>query len=86
MGPHGEPYPQAGPAERYRPQVAIVSSAEIFEQGTLSADYWVTRQPGESWTAWRVRKQVELLEARAKRYDDLAAKARAEADQLREQS
>jgi hypothetical protein len=75
MGPHGEV--PAGP------KVVIVSSAEIAEQDTLSADYWVNRRPGESWTDFRVRRQIEALLDRAERHETIAAKARADAARLR---
>jgi hypothetical protein len=76
MGPGGMPEPG--------PKVAIVSSAEIAEQDTLSADYWVNRLPGEAYTAFRVRRELEDLERRAQVHDQAAAKLRAQADQLRE--
>ena len=75
MHPAREPYP--------RPLVAIVSSAEIAEQGTLSADYWVNREPGETWTAFRVRRQLEDLERRAQVHDEAARKLREQAEELR---
>jgi hypothetical protein len=68
---------------RQAPLVAIVSSAEIAEQGTLSADYWVNREPGETWTAFRVRRQLEDLERRAQGHDEAARKLREQAEELR---
>jgi hypothetical protein len=65
------------------PKVAIVSAAEIAEQGTLSADYFVNRQPGESWTAFRVRKQAEDAERRAAAHEATAMHLRAEAGTMR---
>lgn len=61
----------------------VGSSAEAEEQRTLSADYFVNRLPGESWTGFRVRRQIEELERRAKRHDLAATKLREQADQLR---
>jgi len=85
MGPGGcdEPgrtWPVAGP------HVAIVSSAELAAQpgAPLSADYWVNRLPGEPWTAYRVRRQIEALEAKAVTHEEAAARLRAEAAQLRQ--
>ena len=85
MGPGGcdEPgrtWPVAGP------HVAIVSSAELAAQpgAPLSADYWVNRLPGEPWTAYRVRRQIEALEAKAVAHEEAAARLWAEAAQLRQ--
>ena len=64
--------------------MVIVSSAEIAEQGTLDANYWVDKRDGESWTAWKVRKQAEHLEEVAAWHDEQAAQNRAKADALRE--
>jgi|HubBroStandDraft_6_1064221.scaffolds.fasta_scaffold2156264_2 hypothetical protein len=69
-----------------RPLAVIVSSAEIAEQDTLSADYWVHRQDSESYPAFRVRRQIEDLERRAQVHDQAAASLRERADQLRETS
>jgi hypothetical protein len=65
------------------PKVAIVSSAEVAEQDTLSADYWVNRLDGESYPAFRVRREIEDLEAVAERHERRAAVLRAEAARLR---
>jgi hypothetical protein len=75
-----------GCAEPGRPQVAIVSSAELAAQpgAPLSADYWVNRRPGETWTAYRVRRQIEALEARAVAHEEAAARLWAEAAQMRQ--
>jgi len=84
MGPGGcdEPgrtWPVAGP------HVAIVSSAELAAQpgAPLTADYWVNRLPGEPWTAYRVRRQAEALDARATEHEETARRLRAQAAQLR---
>jgi len=70
--------------EHQRPRVAIVSSAEIAEQGgTLDAGYWVNRQPGESAPQYRRRRQAEDCERRAKGHERIAAQLREEAAQLR---
>jgi hypothetical protein len=85
MGPGGcsEPgrtWPVAGP------HVAIVSSAELAAQpgAPLSPDYWVNRRPGESWQTYRVRRQIEALEAKAVAHEEAAARLWAEAAQLRQ--
>ena len=82
MGPTNWP---AGEPGREGPRFAVVSSAEVgAEPGMpISADYWVNREPGETWTAFRARRQVEAAEDRA---DSLEAKAlhlRAEAGLMR---
>jgi len=79
MGPHGEPQP----AEH--PRVAIVSSSEFAAQpgAPLSADYWVNREPDESWTAFRVRRQAEAAEDRAVSHEGHAHQLRAEAADMR---
>jgi hypothetical protein len=74
MGP-GTPPPEGGP------QVAIISSAELH--ATWSADYFVNRLPGETWTAFRVRREIEDLERRAQAHDEAAAKLRAKIETLR---
>jgi hypothetical protein len=68
------------------PRVAIVSSAELAAQpgAPLSADYWVNRLPGEPWTAYRVRRQIEALEAKAVTHEEAAARLREQAAQLRQ--
>lgn len=83
MGPGGcdEPgrtWPVRGP------KVAIVSSAEIDEQGgTLNADYWVNREPGETARQFRVRRQAEAAEDRATSHEGHALHLRAEAAAMR---
>jgi hypothetical protein len=68
--------------DRDGPKVAIVSSAEIGEQGTLDADYWVNREPGEGWPAYRRRKQALDAIRRAEGHERHAAHLRAEAAEL----
>jgi hypothetical protein len=65
-------------------QVAVVSSADIWAQPTkpIAAAYWVTKQPGETYTAWRVRQECEALERRAKWHDGQAATLRTRATWL----
>jgi hypothetical protein len=77
MGP-GD-WPVAGP------HVAIVSSADVAaEPGRpLGADYWTQREPGESWTRFRVRRQVEDAERRAATHEGHALHLRAEAAAMR---
>jgi hypothetical protein len=67
------------------PRIAIVSSAELAAQpgAPLSADYWVNRLPGETWPAFKLRRQLEDLERRAKGHDMAAVRLRAEAARLR---
>lgn len=65
------------------PKVRIVSSAEVAEQDTLNARYWVDRQPGESYGQWRLRKETEDMERRAADHEDHARRLRAEAARLR---
>jgi hypothetical protein len=67
------------------PKVAIVSSREIDEQGTLNAEYWVTRKPGESYPAWKHRRTIEDIERRAANHEQAAARLHAEAARLREE-
>jgi hypothetical protein len=80
MGPGGM---SDQPAEG--PKIAIVSSAELAEQpgAPLNADYWVNREPGESWTAYRVRRQAEDAERRAAGHEATALHLRAEAASMR---
>ena len=65
------------------PAVAIVSSAELGEQNTFSADYFVNREPGESWSQFRVRRQAEAAEDRAVSHEGHALHLRAEAAAMR---
>jgi hypothetical protein len=64
------------------PKVVIVDSAEIAEQGTLSARYFTGRRDGESYPAWRMRAAAEFLEDRAAAVDGRSARYRAEAAEL----
>jgi hypothetical protein len=65
-------------------QVAAVSSADIWAQPALplNAAYWTTKQPGETYTAWRVRQECEDLERRATWHDSQAATLRTRATWL----
>jgi hypothetical protein len=66
------------------PKVAIVSSAEIAEQDTLNADYWVNRQPGESYVDFKLRRKIEDIERRARQHEAAAVVLRDQAAHLRE--
>ena len=66
------------------PKVVIVSSAEIGEQDTLNADYWVNRLPGESYADFLVRRKIEDLERRARQHLAAAVKLTEQANRLRE--
>lgn len=70
------------------PLFQVVSSADIMAEPThpLMASFWATRQPGQSYTAWRVARAIEELEARAVLADCRAARATAEAENLRAQA
>ena len=81
MGPGGCDEPGRWPV--VGPHVAIVSFAEFAEQGTMSADYFVNREPGESWTQFRVRRQAEVAEDRATSHEGHALHLRAEAAAMR---
>jgi hypothetical protein len=75
MGPHGADHPR----------VAIVSSSEFAAQpgAPLNADYYVNREPGESWAAFRVRRQAEAAEDRAESHEGHAYRLRVEAAAMR---
>jgi hypothetical protein len=64
------------------PPVAIVSSLEIARQGTLSADYYVHRLPGEDAPTFRRRRQAEDAIRRAEGHERHAARLREEASDL----
>ena len=66
-------------------QVAEVSSAAILaEPGLpLTAAYWTTRLPGETWTAWRARQEAEELEAKAASHLATARRLQGQAADLR---
>jgi hypothetical protein len=69
------------------PKVAIVMSSEIDAQGgTLNADYWVNRLPGETYPQFQARRQAEHMERRADHHEAVAARLRADAAQLRADS
>jgi hypothetical protein len=68
---------------RPRPLVAIVSSAEVAAEGTLNAEYWVNRQPAETYPQFRRRRQAEDAERRAEGHERHAALLREEAANLR---
>jgi hypothetical protein len=80
MGPGGCAEPG-----REAPRVAIVSSADIAaEPGRpLGAAFWTEREPGESWTRFRVRRQAEDAERRATGHEGHALHLRAEAGLMR---
>jgi hypothetical protein len=61
------------------PTVAIVSSLELARHGTLNADYYVNRRPGESAPQFRARRQAEDAIRRAEAHERHAARLRAEA-------
>lgn len=65
-------------------KTAIVSSTGVAEQGTLSADYWCSRTPGESWPAFQRRRQAEELIRKARVHEAQARKLRREALRVRE--
>jgi hypothetical protein len=66
-----------------RPLTAIVSSADIAEQGTLDADYWVNRRGTEDYPAFRRRRQADDIDRRAAQHEAIARRLRAEAAELR---
>jgi hypothetical protein len=66
------------------PKVAIVSSLELAEQGTLSADYWVNRREGEFYVDFLLRRKIEDIEGRARRHEAAAVVLRQQAARLRE--
>jgi hypothetical protein len=70
--------------EELHPKVAIVSSLELAEQGTLNADYWVNRKPGESYVDFMLRRKIEDIEGRARRHEAAAIVLRDHAKRLRE--
>lgn len=67
-------------------QSGVVSVAELLAEpgAPLSADYWLNRNPGESWPAYQRRREADLLEARARTYEARARKLRKTARGLRE--
>lgn len=48
-------------------KTAIVSSAEVFGQDTLLADYWVDRRENESYPDYQRRKAIAAELAKASR-------------------
>jgi len=62
--------------------VAIVSSLELAREGTLSADYYVHRLPGETAPEFRRRRQAEDAMRRAEGHERHAARLREEAADL----
>jgi hypothetical protein len=64
------------------PPVAIVSSLEIGRRGTLNADYYVNRLPGESPAQFRARRQAGDAIRRAEGHERIAARLRAEAREM----
>ena len=66
-------------------RATVISSAELAAQpeAGLNARYWVEREPGETFTAWRLRGQLDELERRAANHDAAAARLREQAAQLR---
>lgn len=67
---------------RSGPPVAIVSSLELGRQGTLNADYYVNRRPGEDAPTYRKRRQAEDAIRRAEGHERHAARLREEARDL----
>lgn len=64
-------------------QIAIVSSREIAEQGTLNPRYYVTRLAGESYQTWQRRMEADELDRKAADHERQAAALRAGAARLR---
>jgi hypothetical protein len=75
-----------GQPEQYNgPRWTIVQSSELAAQpeAGLNARYWVERLPGEAFTAWKVRTEIEELERKAGEYEARAARLRDRAKALR---
>lgn len=66
-------------------KTGIVMSSEIdaAEGHPLSADYWLNRQDGETYSQFRRRRTAEVLEARAARHETIARRQRQQAWELR---
>jgi len=49
-------------------KTTVVTIAEVIEQGTLNAEYWCNREPGETYPAYLRRRQADKLEWQAVEY------------------